>query len=120
MSTIVLNALNYVGEGIVNGISWFREKSVGLVAGFRTLTARISYNPTKTVVAWKLVKPVVATESTDCVCAGEILREAIIDITVRLDREATQAERDAIVEDIEDLVATTQFKGSITGFVMPQ
>lgn len=119
MSTIVLNAKNYVGEGIQNGLTFFREKSAGLVAGFNTLTGRIAFNPTKTVVAWKLVKPTLATESDECACAGTVLREAIIDITVRLDRAATQAERDAIAEDIEDLVATSQFKTSITGFVTP-
>lgn len=119
MSTIVLSALNYVGEGIQNGITFFREKSAGVVAGFRTLTGRVSYGPTKTVVAWKLVKPTLATEADEGAVVGSVLREAIIDVTVRLDRAATQAERDVIAEDIEDLVATTQFKSSITGFVTP-
>lgn len=119
MSTIVLNAKNYIGEGIQNGISYFREKSAGLVAGFNLLTARVAFNPTKTVVAWKQHKPTVAGADSECACTGEILRESITDISVRMDRGATQAERDAILQDIRDLVASAQFASSITGLVIP-
>lgn len=119
MSTIVLNSLNYVGNGILNGVSQWWERSGGVVGAFSALTARINYNPTKTVVAWKLVVPVTKEDDSACGCEGEVVRTTIIDISVRSDRTATAAERLDVMERISDLVASTQFVGSITNLVQP-
>lgn len=113
MSTIVLNSLNYVGTGVLNGISHWWERAAGLVNAFSELTNRVSYNPTKTVVAWKLTVPVVKGEDSACGCAGEVARTAIVDITVRFDRDATVTERTSVRTRISDLVATSQFGNSI-------
>lgn len=119
MSTIVLNTLNYVGEGIVNGISRFTEKSAGVVAGFRRLTASIGFTSAKTTVKWKLVIPIVQTEADACACPGAVLQETYVDITVRYDIKATQTQRDDTLAEIRDLVQTTQFGDSVAGLVLP-
>lgn len=114
MSSIVLNSLTYVGEGLINGASSFWERAGGVLNAFSQLTNRVSYNPTKTVVAWKLTVPIVKADDTACGCAGEVLRSTIVDITVRFDRSATATERADVLARIEDLVATTQFASSIS------
>lgn len=119
MSTIVLNSLNYVGGGILNGVSQFWERSKSLVSAFSTLTARVSYNATKTVVAWKLTVPVTVTEDSTCGCIGDVLRSTIVDVSVRFDRGATSAERADVLARIQDLVLTTQFVGSVNSLVQP-
>lgn len=114
MSTIVLNSLNYVGEGLLNGISHWWERSVGLVNAFRHLTNRINYGATVTTVAWKLTLPVVKAEDSACGCEGEVVRTTIVDVTARMGRDASPAERADTLAQIQDLVASSQFAASIT------
>lgn len=116
MSTIVLNALNYVGSGIVNGVSSFWERSAGIVNAFALLTARVNYNPTKTVVAWKLTVPAGGEGTPD---AADDLEPTIVDIIVRYDRLIPAAGRTNVKEHIDDLVASTQFVSSITNLDLP-
>lgn len=120
MSNIVLNSLTYVGSGTINAVSTWWNRTAGLVNAFRQLTARVNYNPTKTVVAWKLTIPVVAEEDHPTVAAGTVLRSTIVDITVRYDRNATATERSDVKEHLDDLVASTQFVSSITDLVLPE
>ena len=119
MSNIVLNALTYAGEGIVNGISRFTEKSAGVVAGFRRLTSSIGFTKAKTTVKWKLVIPTIQSDADACACPGEIIQETYVDITVRFDVKATQAHRDDVLAEVQDLVASTQFEGTVSGLALP-
>lgn len=119
MSTIVLNSLNYVGTGIQNGISHWWERSLGLVNAFSSLTARVAYNPTKTVVAWKLTVPVVQGDDSACGCAGEVVRTTIVDVSVRFDRGATSAERADVLLRLQNLVLKPEFTGSVSNLVQP-
>ena len=119
MSNIVLNTLTYVGEGIVNGISRFTEKSAGVVAGFRRLTESIGFTSAKTTVKWKLVIPTVQTDADACACPGAVLQETYVDITVRYDIKATQNQRDDTLAGIQDLVASTQFENSVANLILP-
>jgi hypothetical protein len=120
MSTIVLNSLNYVGSGIVNGVSQFWERSKSLVSAFSTLTGRVNYGTAKTTVAWKLTVPVVKEDDTACGCAGEVVRTTIVDVSVRFDRSATSAERADVLQRLQDLVLTSQFAGSVSNLVQPE
>lgn len=119
MPNIVLNTKPYVPTGVINGASMFWEQSGGLVNAFSPLSARVNYTGQKTNVAWKLTIPVVKPEDSACGCAGDVARTAIVDITVRLDRDATSAERADIEKRISDLVANAQFKASITNLTLP-
>lgn len=119
MTTIVLDTLQYVGSGILNGVSYFWERAGGVVNAFSKLHARIDLSTTKTTVAWKLSIPVTIAADSACGCAGEVARTAIIDVVVRLDRGATAAERLSVYNRTKDLVASTQFAKSITSLEMP-
>lgn len=113
MSTIVLNTLNYVGNGILNGVSWFYERSLGVVSRFSALTNRINFGATKTTVAWKLTVPVVIPPAEGC-CDATKMDDTIIDVTLRFARDLPEANRTDALDRLQDLVLTTQFMGSVT------
>lgn len=116
MSTIVLNSLNFVGNGILNGLNSFIERSTGVVNGFKYLNNRITLGD-KTTVAWKLSVPVLVPEDSPCGCAGAVKYTNYVDISLRCDRATSAAERTAILTSIRDLVTTTNFGDSITSLV---
>lgn len=117
MSNIVLNSLTYVGNGILNGVNSFVNRTAGVVSAFRTLTNRISYAD-KVTVHWKLVLPTVVEEDSECGCAGSLKYTNYVDITYRADRRTTAAERTATLAAVRDLVATANFGTSITDLTM--
>lgn len=120
MSTITLNTKAYVGAGILNGISRFIERSLGILAGFSNLTASVNANKIKTTVKWKLVIPVINTdEATACACPGDVLQETIVDFSVRYDAKADPTHRADVLARIQALVDTTQFAGTVTDLVLP-
>lgn len=119
MSTIVLNSLNYVGSGILNGVSFFWERSKGLANAFSPLSARVNMTKDKSNVLWKLNVPVTATADSPCGCAGDVVRTTYVDVNTRMDRAATAAERADVLARIRDLVASTQFASSITDLDLP-
>lgn len=114
MSTIVLNALNYVGQGLVNGISHFWERSAGIVNGFRHLQNTVGLSQDKTHVKWKLTIPYVADSDGECQCTGaKLFEDTIVDVVVRFDKKLPATHRDATQTSIEDLVVTQQFRDSV-------
>jgi len=116
MSTIVLDSLNYVGEGLLNGISRFVERSEGVARYFRVLTNSVNYNKTseRTNVKWKLVLPFPSTAPAECPCDGTIpFADTIVNIDIRVDGRAPVGYREDIVAAIRALVLTTQFTGSV-------
>lgn len=116
MSTIVLNTLNYVGEGIQNGVARYIERSAGVVAFFRNLTASVSHNEksARTVVKWKLVLPFPDSPSAECPCDGTLpFRPTIVNIDVKMDSRADNAYRTAVQLAISDLALKDEFKDSI-------
>lgn len=120
MSTIVLNTLNYAGEGVINGISRFIERSAGVVAYFRSLTASVRTSNTRTIVKWKLVHPFPSSAPASCPCPGEApYLDAIVNIDVRLDARADEAFRTAVQIAITELVAKDEFKNSIKLLTTP-
>ena len=122
MSTIVLDSLNYVGEGIVNGISRFVERSAGLAKYFGHLTSSVLVNTKaeRVNINWKLVKPFPATPPEECPCDGQVpYIDTIVDIRIRMDDRAPPAYRENIVDEIQALVLTAQFTGSVETLVNP-
>lgn len=119
MTTIVLNSLNYVGSGILNGASMFWERSKGIVNAFSQLSTRVNFTQDRTNVLWKLTVPVTVESDSACGCVGDVVRTTHIDIAVRLDRSATATERADILKRVRDLVASAQFGSSITSLDTP-
>lgn len=112
MSTIVLNTLNYVGNGILNGVSWFYERSAGIASRFSPLTNRINFGPTKTTVAWKMVIPVAI--ATGVGTEVDVYDDTIVDITVRFARDLPSTNRTDTLDRLQDLVLTSQFTDSVS------
>lgn len=117
MSNIVLSGLTFVGSGIVNGVALFVERSAGIVSGFRKLTSKVNYAD-KTNVHWKVELPTIVAADSPCGCAGEVSYINYIDVSARFDRRTTAAERTAVLDMIQDLVASSQFEASITSLVL--
>lgn len=114
MSTIVLNSLNYVGQGVINGLSHFWERSAGIVNGFRHLQNSIGLSQDKTHVKWKLTVPYLVEEDSSCACTGaKQYEDTLVDIVVRFDKKLPAAHRDATQTSIENLVVTQQFRDSV-------
>lgn len=116
MSTIVLDTLSYVGEGLLNGVSRFVERSAGVARYFRNLTNSVNYNKTseKATVKWKLVLPYPATVPAVPLGVGEIpYSDTIVNIDIRVDGRAPLLYREDIVDAIQSLVLLSQFTGSV-------
>jgi hypothetical protein len=95
--------------GLKPGGSSWQNREAGVVSGFKNLDATINFTKEKTNVRFKLYKPTVQTVGTACACPGDVLRETYLDLVVRYDKNDTQADRDSVLQDIKDLVLTTQF-----------
>ena len=112
MSTITLNTKSYVGSGIQNLISLWWERSLGVAGLFSQLTNRVVFQPTLTLVAWKLTVPIQPADP-DC-CVPTVLKPTIVDVNIRFDKAAPQAHRDDILQRVQDLIASTQFESSVS------
>lgn len=118
MSTIVLNSLDFVGDGMIGGGTYrFTERSAGVPAYFRVLTESVTANPKsgRQNILWKLELPFPETAPTDCPCPGQApYLPTIVRVEIRCDGRADATYRAKIKQDIQDLVLTTQFVDSVT------
>lgn len=112
MSTITLNSKSYVGAGILNLISIWWERSLGIATLFSQLTNRVVFQPTLTLVAWKLTVPIVPADP-DC-CVPTVLKDTIVDVNIRFDKAAPQAHRDDVLQRVQDLIASVPFETSVS------
>lgn len=113
MSDITLSTKVYTGMGLrSNGSAW-QNREAGVVSGFKDLDATINFTKDKVNVRFKLRKPTIQTVDAACSCPGEVLRETYFDAVARYDRLSTQADRDTMLTDIRDLVASSQFEAYI-------
>lgn len=122
MSTIVANLLNYVSDGIANGISRWTERSAGVLAYFRAITASVNSvaSSQRTNVKWKVTLPFPDAEPSSCPCPGEApASPTIVNIDVRFDSRVPAAYRTAVLTTIKDLVDSAQFADSIEDLVLP-
>lgn len=116
MSNLTLNTKTYTGAGLLNGLVSWIERSLGIASGFSTVRSSLRTDPEKAGkvrIKWDMDMPVIATESSACSCAGDVLRSGDFAISIRLDKGLTTAERTDLAERLEDLVASAPFKASI-------
>lgn len=121
--SISLNGKTYNFIGFDrNGVSQYQETSAGVPSGFSYLTCKVTpgVGNADSVVRWRLTMPVVATDDSDCSCAGSILRTYRYDEgKVSIPATGTAAERTDFAARITELAATTQYVSSVTGLVQP-
>lgn len=111
-ANITLNTVVYAPAGTQNGVSSWYNRSGGSGASFSKVTEKVT-NPTGTsnVVRelFTLDVPVVAATDTACVCAGGLLRNSTVQISVWIPQDSTTAERLDLFNRIRDLVASAPF-----------
>lgn len=116
MSNIVLNTKTYSGAGFLNGLVSWIERSGGVAAAFSVVRSSLRIDPEKAGkvrIKWDLDMPIVATESSSCSCAGDVLRKGDFIITGRLDKGLTEAERTDLADRLSDLVQSAQFRAAV-------
>lgn len=118
MANIVLNSKTYTGQGIVNTLGRYTERSAGVADGFSPLTGSVVVD-TKSRVKWKLSLPIIAEEASACACPGSVLRVADVDITIRMDKGMTLAERTDVADRVKDLTAHATFRDSVISLISP-
>lgn len=109
MSNIVLDGTTYVGNGITNGVNLWQDRTSGVVAGFADLTASVNITKTKVNALSKIREPILQGVDSACACEGAVLRTNYLDVNVRFDASATQADRDAMWQKAKDWVNSAQF-----------
>lgn len=114
-NNITLNAKVYGPENISSGIASYVNRGTGIPSGFARLTSSVK-NPVGNAatyrVRWDLKIPVVAGESSSCACIGDLLRQTIMSIDMVAARTSTTAERQELLDQLDDLVANADFRNS--------
>ncbi len=115
---MLLNAKTYSFSGVVNGITSYIERSLGLAALFSKVTASLRID-TMVREQWKLVVPVAAPEVSGCCATDPVLGFMEAEIKIRMSPNLDAAERADFLQRIQDLVETVEFTAAITDLVQP-
>lgn len=115
-AAISLNGKSYSPAGVRSGVATWFYRVLGIANGFSKLTSSL----TRTGGAsrnyktdWLLAIPVVATESNGCVCEGDVTRTAYLQILSTVSPASTTVERQELLDQLDDLVASAAFRASI-------
>lgn len=129
IANVVLNTKTYTPQSSTGSKVVWAETSGGVPTGFSLLSMELRNPPLSTDrakagaspfrVTLILDVPVVATEDTDCVCAGGILRWERCRIQVEIPQNGTTAERTDVGLRIKDLLANAQVQATLANLVMP-
>lgn len=121
---ITLNGKVYSFAGITSKIASYFNRPTGQPStAWSELTATAARGSkttgSKSRARWKLGVPVVASASDAQFEAGEVMRVSDVDITIRAEDVATDAELADLYQRIVDLVASDEFKASVKTLVTP-
>lgn len=118
MNNITLNTKLYAWRGYLGKIAQWVYGSTGVPTAANPLTASVDVpaditDPNASYrVKWKLKMPTTQAEATECACPGTVLRNQILDIVFTASASGTTAERQEMLDQLDDLVADTQFRNS--------
>lgn len=126
--SIILNSVTYNWAGFdPSSTSRWVATAGGVATSFANLTTRVTTGgvdgkgATKVArmskVKWRLNTPTIATEDSDCVCVGSVLRTYYVDVSADFDPTATLAERTDALARLRALVLTTEFGNSFLQLV---
>lgn len=125
MNNITLNGKVYGVSGWVGKIMTWLDRTGGVPTGFSALSMSVDVPAAgpKTDglyrVKWKLKRPTIATDDSVCACDGSVLRTTFLDIVATLPAGGTAAERQEILDELDDLVADAYFRASILNLANP-
>lgn len=119
---IVLNTKSYAFAGFnTNQQSVYRETGAAYPSGFSYLTSKVNVG-TGTRASnskWNLSIPHVATASTACSCEGSVLGTDYVRVESEFSPSTSAADRLDAWTRLRDLVASPEFKATMTGLTQP-
>lgn len=115
---MLLNSKTYSFSGIVNGVTSWIERSLGLASLFSPVTAsmRIDNLVRQT---WKLVVNVPTPEESGCCVTDPVLGFMEAKIEVRMSPNLDAVARADFLARLQDLVETTEFTAAIVDLQTP-
>ena len=113
---MLLNGKTYSFSGVINGITSYIERSLGLAALFSTVTASVRID-TMVREQFKLVLNVPAPADSGCCTTDPVLGFCEANIQVRMSPNLDAAVRADFLQRIQDLVETSEFTEAITNLV---
>lgn len=116
--SITLNTKTYSFAGIANAISTYVDRSGGIASAFSNITSSLRFD-TKVRGQWKLEVPIIVTEASSCACPGDVAKVSDLNLSYRLDKNLTLAERTDFALRVKDLVASPEFQASIINLTQP-
>lgn len=116
---MLLNSKTYSFSGVINGITSYIERSLGLAALFSTVTASLKID-TLVREQWKLVLNVpTPSEETGCCSTDPVLGFCEAKIEIRMSPNLDAVVRADFLQRIQDLVETVEFIAAITDLKSP-
>lgn len=115
---MILNTKTYSFTGVTNGISAYANRDGGMATGFSNVTTSLRFD-SKVRGQVKLDLPIVASEASACACPGTVTASSDANISFRMDKTLTLAERTDFALRLKDLVASAEFQGMIINFQLP-
>lgn len=117
---IVLNTKTYNYDGFdPNGVVDYMERAGGVPSSFSLLAFGQNQTPQYVKNSVKLTIPIVATEDSDCQCAGSVLRVYRLRVELEEPVNGTLAERTDLLLRLQGLVLTAQFESFVKNLVKP-
>lgn len=119
---ITLNTKVYAFAGFNNNQqSVYRNTDAAFPSGFSYLTAKVNVGTgTKDSNSkWNLSLPHIATSSSACSCEGSVLGTDYIQVDSKFSAATSAADRLDAWTRLRDLVASAEFKATITGLTQP-
>lgn len=121
--TLNTKVYNYVGVVQPGNLTSYSEKSSAYPSGWSALTCGMNgVSPGQTGnyrTSWKLKLPITVAEDSACGCAGEVRGTFTVDVIVTTPRLSTLAERQDVLQRIQDLTETPEFIASVEALQQP-
>ena len=115
---MLLNGKTYSFSGIVNGITSWIERSLGLAALFSSVTASLRID-SMVRETWKLTVNFAADPETGCCEKDPVLGFAEATIQVRISPTLEPAQRADFLQRLQDLTESAEFIAAVTDLVTP-
>lgn len=125
-----LNSKLYVFAGVVGNYTRYAYRALGLPQLFSWVTGAVTEAkggggkgkanlPPKTHVRWNLRQVVPVPEDSPCGCEGDVKAQNTVFIEFVISGESDSAVRADLLAQIQALVLTPEFTGSVTNLEQP-
>lgn len=116
--SLTLNTKVYTFGGIIQGITSYINRDLGLAALFSVVTASLRID-SMIRETWKLTMPFPVDPESPCCNTDPVAGFCEAKIEIRMSPNVPASVRADFALRLKDLVATTEFQSSITSLVQP-